>query len=150
MFASDNQYLNYVLTTIRNFNQKERNDFLDKLCQLDQLNENDLECIELHGNDNSKEWQLNDQIEATTNRIPVGYLFIHRPSDYWIHLVLFYSRSGSLWTGKINNTEDTENELTNFKFGLYEELFDDFELTTQNIRMPKDLLVFLMEKNNSR
>ena len=116
------------------------------------MTEKEIECVELRGVNNSREWRLNEKTDATKDLLTVGYLFTHPASNQRIHLVLFYFRSGSLWTGKINNTEDVANELGNFKFGLYEELFDDFELTksTRIVRMLADPMAFLMEKNNSR
>lgn len=65
-----------------------------------------------------------------------------------MHLVLFYLRTRSLWTGKVYNTTDFQNltnsDASNFKFGLYEELFDDFNFIRpiRNVPIPGELSMF--------
>lgn len=110
--------------------------------------------------DNTKEWHLNESIEDKRDQIPISYLFSYKPKNHKIHLVLFYLRTRSLWTGKINNTEIVkdliENEGANFQYNLYEELFDDFALINpiknliKDVIVPEDPLGYLIEKNNSR
>ena len=139
-----------------NLTKDQRAEFLGKICENDLLSKSDLECSTFYGDDNTKEWQLNEKIETSREQIPVSFLFTYKPSNHRIHLVLFYLRTQSLWTGKINNSEDLNelitNEGANIKYGLYEELFDDFRVMklVREVQMPEDPLTFLMEKNNSR
>lgn len=106
-----------------------------------------LECVTLYGENNTKEWQLNDPIETQRKPIAVSYLFVHKASNYRIQLVPFYLRTASLWTGKIKGAKHAD-----LKFGQYEELFDDFELIRpfESVRIPENPFAFLMHKNNSR
>ena len=139
-----------------NLTKDQRAVFLAGICEKDLLTEFNLECSTLYGDDNTKEWQLNETIETSREKIPISFLFTYKPSGHRIHLVLFYLRTRSLWTGKINSSKDLNelivNEGANIKFGLYEELFDDFAFIRpiRDIQIPEDPLNFLMEKNNSR
>ena len=139
-----------------NLTKEQRAPFLDGICENELLAKFNLECSTFYGDDNTKEWQINEKIETSREQIPISFLFTYKPNNHKIHLVLFYLRTRSLWTGKINNTEDLNelivNEGANIKYGLYEELFDDFGFIRPilNVQMPEDPLTFLMEKNSSR
>lgn len=119
------------------------------------MNQSDLDCVTFYGDDNSREWHIGETIEKTREQIPLGFLLNFRPNNRKIHLVLFYLRTRALWTGKITNSSNLNDLIKNenkFKFGVYEELFDDFDLKRpiQNVPIPSDPLVFLMQKNASR
>jgi len=139
-----------------NLTKEETDYFFENICNNDLLKQSDLECTKFYGDNNTREWHLGEKIEWTKEQIPVSFLFNYKPNNHKIHLVLFYLRTQSLWTGKINNTAEVNdlirNEGANFKFGLYEELFDNFDFIRpiRDVAIPEDPLVFLMEKNNSR
>lgn len=157
MFQWKYDFNSFGLKVPANLTKDQRAEFLGSICENDLLSQFNLECSTFYGADNTKEWQLNEKIDTIPpEQIPISFLFTYKPSNHKIHLVLFYLRTRSLWTGKINNSEDLNelivNEGANIKFGLYEELFDDFDFARpiKNVQIPEDPLNFLMEKNNSR
>lgn len=116
---------------------------------------NGLDCVTLYGQNHTKEWHLNDPIEGQPKPIPVSYVFVHKTSKHRIQLVPFYPRTASLWTGKIEDKTEGKNESakhSDFHFGQYEELFDDFDLIRpfESFSIPNNPFDFLMNKNNSR
>lgn len=139
----------YDLTT---FGFKVQDSPVETICQSDELEtddlqQNNLECVTLYGENHTTEWHLNEPLAPKRKAIPVSYLFTHKVSKRQIQLVPFYRRTDSLWTGKIQ-----EGKQEHFKFGHYEELFDDFQLIRplELVQIPEDPFAFLMQKNNSR